>query len=298
MYLLLSVTFGARAANNFAHSMNLRMILHHGSLLDSWVPGMAILTFYTLFNFRIGWLFWLAIGSIGLRFVPLSTDYQWLNIFFSYYLQFELIRLSVVAIQRRLLGARIVSIGAFCNLGLWITFSVMSALKIPVGGNEWLYDTLFVVSFLCFPLALSLRLALEHGWINRQLMDRLKDVENLSARNLAQQREREQLLAQQNEQLERQVTERTQFFERVAFKSTWLSAITATARRLSVVVYKMLTTGAANEPAKMEQDKEQKNRHSGPDELSLFTAVPFIEKVTAWEHIVVARFSTHPSVEF
>ncbi|GAB3644159.1 hypothetical protein GCM10027423_47960 [Spirosoma arcticum] len=210
MYLLLSVTFWARAANNFAHSMNLRMLLHYGSLLDTWVPGMAILIFYSLFKFRIGWLFWLAIGSIGLRFVPLPTDYQWLNTFFSYYLQFEIIRLSVVATRRGLLGARIVRFGAFCNLGLWITFSVLSVLRVPVGGNEWLYHTLFVVSFLCFPLTLSLRLALEHGWVNRQLMDRLQDVEHLSARNLAQQREREQLLARQNEQLEQQVVERTQ----------------------------------------------------------------------------------------
>lgn len=210
MYLLLSVTFWARAANNFAHSMNLRMLLHYGSLLDSWVPAMAILTFYSLFNLRIGWLFWLAISSIGLLFVPLPAEYDLLKFFFNYYLQFEIIRLSVVANQRRLLGARIVGFGAFCNLGLWITFSVLSAMRVPVGGNEWLYHTLFVVSFLCFPLTLSLRLALEHGWINRQLMDRLRDVEHLSARNLAQQQERQQLLAQQNEQLEQQVAERTQ----------------------------------------------------------------------------------------
>ncbi len=47
------------------------------------------------------------------------------------------------------------------------------------------------------------------------------------------------------------------FFKRVAFKSSRLSAITATARKLSVVIYKMLTTGSAYEPAKMERDQAQ-----------------------------------------
>ena len=209
MYLLLTITFWARVINVFTHSMNQRMVLHYAALLDTWVPALAILTFYSLFRFRKGWLCWLAIGSIGLRFVPLPSDYQWLNVFFSYYLQFELIRLSVVAARRRLLGARIVTVGALVNLGIWGFFSVLSALNVSVDGNEWLYHTIFVVSFLCFPLTLSLRLALEHGWVNRQLIARLQDVENLSARNLAQQQERQQLLAQQNERLELQVAERT-----------------------------------------------------------------------------------------
>jgi signal transduction histidine kinase/DNA-binding response OmpR family regulator len=68
---------------------------------------------------------------------------------------------------------------------------------------------MYLASFLCIPLTLSLRLALEHGYINRQLMVRLEEVETLSALNLAQQQEQQQLLAQQNEKLEQQVAERT-----------------------------------------------------------------------------------------
>ncbi len=64
-------------------------------------------------------------------------------------------------------------------------------------------------SFLCTPLTLSLRLALEHGFVNKQLKVQLQEVKSLSARNLAQQQEQQQLLAEQNEQLEQQVTERT-----------------------------------------------------------------------------------------
>ena len=225
MYLLLIITFLARTIDGFAHPMSLQAILYYSSLIDSWVPAMAILTFYSLFKFRKGWLFWLAIGSIGFRFITLPTDCQWLYIVFSYYLQFEVIRLSLVATRRRLLGARIVAIGALCNLGFWITFPVLSALAIPVGGNEWFYHILFVASFLCIPLTLSLRLALEHGWTNRQLMARLQEVESLSARNLAQLQERQQLLARQNERLEREVAGRTRKLHQQADKLRELDGV-------------------------------------------------------------------------
>ncbi len=209
LYLLSSITFLARAANSFAHPMRLQMVFYYSSLIDIWVPAMVVLTLYSVFDFRKGWLCWLAIGSIGLKFVPLPADYQWISTLLNFYLPLELIRLSLVASRNRLLGARIVTIGAIFNLGAWLTWSALSALQVSISGHELLYDTLFVVSFLCFPLTLSLRLALEHGWVNRQLRLRLAEVEHLSARNLAQQQERQQLLAEQNERLEQQVAERT-----------------------------------------------------------------------------------------
>ena len=209
LYLLSSITFLARAANSFVHPMNVRIVVYYGSLIDIWVPAMVVLTLYSMFNFRKGWLCWLAIGSIGLKFVPLPADYQWVLTVVNFYLPLELIRLSLVASRNRLLGARIVTAGAFFNLGTWLTWSILSVLHVSINGHELLYDTLFVVSFLCFPLTLSLRLALEHGWVNRQLRTRLAEVEHLSARNLAQQQERQQLLATQNERLEQQVESRT-----------------------------------------------------------------------------------------
>lgn len=209
MYLLLSLTFWAKTIISITHSIPTRVMLHYVSTLDAWVPGVAILIFYSLFNFRKRWFFWLAIGLTTIRNLPLSADYQWLYLVCSYYLQIELIRIAVLATRRKLVGANIVRVGVLCNLAIWLTFTLTSVVHIPFGGNEWFFHTLYVVAFLCIPLTLSLRLALEHGWVNRQLVARLQDVETLSARNLAQQQERQQLLAQQNEQLEQQVAERT-----------------------------------------------------------------------------------------
>ena len=49
----------------------------------------------------------------------------------------------------------------------------------------------------------------------------------------------------------------TAFFQRIAYKAGRIKAITATARKLSVVVYKMLTTGEAYEPTKLVRDEGQ-----------------------------------------
>ena len=57
MYLILSLAFLAKTMNNFAHSMDVRMVLHYVSLIDAGVPCIAILTFYSLFTFRKGWFF-------------------------------------------------------------------------------------------------------------------------------------------------------------------------------------------------------------------------------------------------
>lgn len=49
----------------------------------------------------------------------------------------------------------------------------------------------------------------------------------------------------------------TAFFQHIAYKAGWIKAITATARKLAVVVYKMLTTGEAYEPGKLVRDVAQ-----------------------------------------
>lgn len=49
----------------------------------------------------------------------------------------------------------------------------------------------------------------------------------------------------------------TAFFQRIAYRAGRIKAITATARKLAVVVYKMLTTGEAYEPTKLVRDVTQ-----------------------------------------
>ncbi|GAB3641436.1 ATP-binding protein [Spirosoma arcticum] len=210
MYLLMLVQFVLRAAYDLMHSVEARMVLHYFTVLSPWITGLMVLIFYSVFNLRKGWPFWLVIGGIAMTLLPIPAEYNWLSVLFSYYIPLELLRISVLATKRKLLGARIVTIGVLCNLGLSVlNYLVVITYKLPILGNEWLFHLIFNLSFLCIPLALSLRLSLEHGWVSRQLSLKLQEVEDLSARNLAQQQYRQRLLAEQNEHLEQQVDERT-----------------------------------------------------------------------------------------
>jgi two-component system, NtrC family, sensor kinase len=66
-----------------------------------------------------------------------------------------------------------------------------------------------LITDLSVPLILALHLAWEFGSSNRDLKRQLKQVNELSKKNLEQEQEKKQLLAMQNETLEQQVTERT-----------------------------------------------------------------------------------------
>ncbi|MBD2752345.1 ATP-binding protein [Spirosoma validum] len=209
MYLLMGYQSFLRAASDLMHSMDARTILGYSTYASPWISGLMLLIFYSLFSIRKGWPFWLTIGSIILSYNSFPSQYPWLAILISYYLTVELIRVSAVAIRRQLVGARIVMTGVLCHVGLEIVFWITSAYNIPIVGHEWLFHGLYSILFLCIPLTLSLRLALEHGWINKQLSVKLQEVEDLSAQNQAQQQARQELLARQNEELEQQVDERT-----------------------------------------------------------------------------------------
>ena len=49
----------------------------------------------------------------------------------------------------------------------------------------------------------------------------------------------------------------TAFFQKIAYKAGRIKAITATARKVAVVVYKMLTTKEAYDPGKLVRDATQ-----------------------------------------
>ncbi|ALJ01566.1 hypothetical protein DC20_18090 [Rufibacter tibetensis] len=76
--------------------------------------------------------------------------------------------------------------------------------------TQQLWVTLFLfVIFLSPALGISIYLAREFALDSQLLKVKLIQVERLSSQNLAQQKEKQQILAHQNDELERQVAERT-----------------------------------------------------------------------------------------
>ena len=68
---------------------------------------------------------------------------------------------------------------------------------------------LFNMTQLSIPMAASIYLGLEFAFVNDSLQQKLKEVNDLSEKNLAQEREKQEILTSQNVILESQVQERT-----------------------------------------------------------------------------------------
>ncbi|WP_234736604.1 ATP-binding protein [Tellurirhabdus bombi] len=117
----------------------------------------------------------------------------------------EQLRLTIQAVRQRKRGAGIIAGGfAFAAL-LLVGYILLQTLGI------YFYDsTLFFLLVLLSPaLSISLFLAREFALDSQLLQVKLRQVQQLSAQTVAQEQEKQHLLAAQNETLERQVKERT-----------------------------------------------------------------------------------------
>jgi len=117
-------------------------------------------------------------------------------------------RIIILGIRDKRTGFWILAIGTFISL-LGSFIAIFDAFNF----FPWYLTTtqiiLAIVTDLSFPLTLSLQLAWEFGTSNRDLRRQLAHVNDLSRKNLEQEQEKQQILAEQNEMLEKQVTERT-----------------------------------------------------------------------------------------
>ena len=217
---LATITQWALASPTLAAMLPLQFI---SSLLFGFAYLWALRALYVLFNFRTGWVykvlwagFW-AILILGLYGVTYLGNVSALLVVL---IIAELLRLTGRALRQRQRGAWIVGAG-FAVLLLVITVlllaAVLSALLNVANPLQQLADGNWAVSLLVElspALGISLYLAREFALDSQLLQVQLREVERLSAQTLAQEQDKQALLAQQNETLETQVQQRTDALQR------------------------------------------------------------------------------------
>jgi len=168
---------------------------------------------YLIFKQKTGYIFWsLTVYSI-LGFIFLLTNYHYgfsVGIYMvSFLIPLECIRITIFSRTKRHRGANIIFVGSiFCLLfsSLFLAFIYQ---YLPAGPN-WIYGSLaFNIGAISFPIASSIYMALESSFTSLSLEQKLKEVESLSNLTLKQEREKQEILASQNETLENLVEERT-----------------------------------------------------------------------------------------
>ena len=165
-----------------------------------WVFGDLILlaAVYYLLKRKWDWIFYIMLlfGIICIPFGFFAYDWGWkiYGGFFTHALNIVITLVAVRSFSSNRMAAWIAGIGGICFMFVWVVFTLG---LLPDYG---IY--LFVLAHLSIPLAVSIYLGYEFARTNRSLRQKLNEVSILS-------QEKQQMLAEQNETLEKQVTERT-----------------------------------------------------------------------------------------
>ena len=175
-----------------------------------WGAGLVILIHgtYILFNKTKSWAYFFIVLYALLIFPILFLFHDWgPHVFANCFIVvviIEFLRLNVLAFRNGKPGAIILMAASITCLILMI-----GAIAMELSGRpEWSFF-LLSLSFIIPPLGLSLFFAGEFARTSRALQARVVEVEQLSEKAIAQEKEKQQILASQNITLETQVRERT-----------------------------------------------------------------------------------------
>jgi two-component system, NtrC family, sensor kinase len=162
---------------------------------------------YLLYDRKKNWFYPALIGFALITLMSFIVFYEWGGIFYGvYYLlySFEVARLNFLAVRKRRPGAIILLISSiffFIFIGCTFVAAYLYSLHAAY---------IFVFLAVIFdPFAWSLFMAGEYARSGIALQARVREVEDLSKQTILQEKEKQQLLTDQNETLELKVSERT-----------------------------------------------------------------------------------------
>jgi signal transduction histidine kinase len=186
---------------------------------NSWLQLLsylwAVRALYALFGYRPGRLYYgLWVVSVltlaGGSFYIFSTGPSNFAVVVCMGLAIvELLRLTIKAGRERQRGVGIVGTGFAVGLLCLVVGVALAVANIYRFQGYPIFVILLLLAFLVPALGISLFLAREFALDAQQLLAKLGEVEQLSAQTIAQEQEKQALLAAQNETLEQQVSERT-----------------------------------------------------------------------------------------
>jgi adenylate cyclase len=156
------------------------------------------------------------IGCLFLLVVAVTTfiDFHVAVSFVLLYLAYTIVEAAIVviiAVRRKIPGSRILSFGILCSFLLFAFLAVFGTLgKLEFEGDTGIIIlALCMLSIFCLPLSMSAYLAWSFALVNKNLTIQLGKVNELSQKTLEQEQEKQRLLENQKEDLERQVALRT-----------------------------------------------------------------------------------------
>ncbi|MEO6357542.1 MAG: 7TM diverse intracellular signaling domain-containing protein, partial [Ferruginibacter sp.] len=172
------------------------------------VSGIFMFTaLYYLFEQKRNWWYFTLVSLNVICIIAFALPGYWgwdVGSKFTVLMNLEITRISFIAVKKKKRGAWIIAVGCVCLLVCWMAFITRGP-----GTQDALIGFVYITSLISIPLSISIYLGVDFAFTNRQLQEKLIEVNELSQKTIAQEKEKQQLLATQNETLEQKVTERT-----------------------------------------------------------------------------------------
>lgn len=170
----------------------------------------ALLAFYRLSKTKIDIYFKIAFFSniIGAVLSSITYGMLWsiLSLISAIINFLVTLRLTRIGLKNKDKGFILLGVAVMVS-SLGFVFIELLNQNVPI--SPYVVDVFFNLSVIAIPIGLSLYMGIEAGERNKELEVRLNENERLKKQAIAQEQEKQQLLATQNERLEHQVTERT-----------------------------------------------------------------------------------------
>lgn len=217
--LALTLAFFLRSLESYQDNITSKEVYGLLSVITTYVGVLLInLSLYQYLNQKFGIIFYiLAFMVVGSMFCYIfNWSLPWvIESWLPFLLLFvDFIRVSVLADRRKDSNAKVpiysLMVVAACAI-LAIFILLIEGTTGNGSGSLILNFGIFIIIIMFFsiPIGLSLSLVREYTRTHQALSNKLIEIEKLSAKNLAHEQEKQQILAAQNEVLEKQVAERT-----------------------------------------------------------------------------------------
>jgi adenylate cyclase len=184
------------------------------------VACLSLHAFVNSLYYKKKWGF-ILIAILGIvLFISLFCDsdilMQSLFIFLVMFTAIDVVIKIIIAMRKKIPGSRILGCGIlfffFSIAGLFVYGFLVSG-HFDFNINTWAGIVLIMLSvFILFsvPISISAYLAWEFAYLNKNLTKQLQQVDMLSQKTIAQEKEKQEILANQNEVLEQEVKLRTE----------------------------------------------------------------------------------------
>lgn len=186
----------------------------------------TFLVFYRIAKIRIDIYFYVLLGYSIIHMLVTSLSYSdipWhilLVLISSILSSILFIRLTRIGLKKKIKGFSTLGIAVLVALlCLWCTstalafwdfgFSTLGYKEMNNGMSPYFIEAVFAFGGIAIPIGLSLFMGIEGNEVNKALSQQLAENEQLKNKAIEQEQEKQQILATQNETLEKQVTERT-----------------------------------------------------------------------------------------